>query len=235
LGTVERVKGEKTTDMSFFDTIEKLQATGPERRPQETFIDPGSQEIFTVQQPAPEAKKKAAGRPEELSFLPPCQACGGRVFVFTDSGGLACSACQPEAKGQPVKSTGPDRPKPDTGLQMDAEFNTPSAPLGDSSSPVHQGHPGSARAEENFTAAWPWIKEHLPELLAGGWTRAALVGRGKLRHPVGAWGVAWLSVWREQLLTVVINSQGTIVFTYPIRGRMITKTAHKPNNPKKVK
>lgn len=99
-----------------------------------------------------------------------------------------------------------------------------------SSSPAS---PAATREQENFAAAWPWIKEHLQVLLANGWSRAALIGRGKLRHPVGSWGVAWLSVWRKPLLTVEIDNHGAIVFTYPIRGRLITKTAQKPNKPKK--
>lgn len=80
--------------------------------------------------------------------------------------------------------------------------------------------------QENFVAAWPWIKNNLEKLLAAGWTRAALFCRGKLRHPVGNWGIAWLSVWRRPMLTVKINSRGAIVFIFEICGRRITQAAY---------
>lgn len=292
--------------MGFFDTIEKLQTAGPERRLLETISDPSGQEVFTVRRPEPEANKKAAGMPEELFFLPPCQACGGRVFVFTDSGSLSCSACWPEATGQTVKSTGPDQPQPDPDLQVDAEYSTTPTPMGDSFSPAHQGQLGSARAEilsflrpcplcdgrnfvlgshggffctgcqpgipgqpieaagpdrekidlnldfqaaggpgsspgrsdshqitdqerENFKAAWPWIKERLPDLLTAGWSRAALLRRGKHRHPSGNWGVAWLSVWKQPSLTVMIAHNGSIVFLFLSNGRTTRQTSHPIN------
>lgn len=219
----------KIANMGFFDTIEKLQTTGPECRLQETISDPVIQAEATVDQPELGAKKKAANKPENLAFLPPCQACGGRDFIFTDDGRFACSACQPGIPGEPVKSTGPDRPQPDQDTYLIGDS------MGNSSWSSPPARPVVTREQENFTAAWPWIKEHLSELLASGWSRAALIGRGKFRHPVGSWGVAWLSVWRERLLTVEINSHGNIVFTYPIRGRLITKTAQKPNKLKKDK
>jgi hypothetical protein len=86
---------------------------------------------------------------------------------------------------------------------------------------------------QNFTAAWPWIKENMTQLLKAGWTRAALVRRGRLRHPVGNWGIAWLSFWREPSLSVSINNHGNFVFTYPGRDRAITFTTQKPNNGEK--
>ena len=46
-----------------------------------------------------------------------------------------------------------------------------------------------------FLIAIVWIRDNLSELLRVGWTRAALLRRGRFSYPCGNWGIAWLDVW----------------------------------------
>ena len=186
--------------MSFFDTIEKLQPSGrsagrrrpPAIRAARKFSQSSSR------RPRPRKRRRGGRRSCPFSLL---ARSAGDGFSFLRQRQPLALFCLPAWSNRPARGSrpGPDRPEPDPDRQVDAEFSTTSTPMSDSLSPVHQGHPGSAGAKEILTAAWPWIKSTCRTLAAGS-TRAGLVGRGKLRHPVGAWGVAWLSVWREQLL-----------------------------------
>lgn len=82
---------------------------------------------------------------------------------------------------------------------------------------------------ENFTAAWPWIKNNIQRLLDEGWTRAALLRRSKYRWPCGPWGLAWLSAWTKNDVSITIGRKGSVVFTYTSCDRRITQSALPPS------
>lgn len=85
--------------------------------------------------------------------------------------------------------------------------------------PVH------AQQKRCFQAAYPWIKEHLPELLRAGWTRPELFRRSIKKWPV-QWGIAWLSAWTRPELQVHIDSKsGAIVFLFEnLHGQQVKQT-----------
>jgi hypothetical protein len=143
--------------MGFFDNLndtdqhEHVGMTIPKNLP-EVATAPPETASFT--------KKKSNKKPEKLSFLRPCPLCKGRLFNLSAVGGFFCEVCQPGIEGQLVEATGPDRLEPVAESEHD-------------DSNVKQG---TTRPEmENFATAWPWIRGHLPELLAVGWTRSALL------------------------------------------------------------
>lgn len=209
--------------MGFFDTIEKLQTIKPDLRLQGPISDPSSQEASPVPLPTlSRQRKKPAGKSEKLSFLRPCPLCEGRDFVLGSNGGFFCTVCLPETSGQPVEATGPDREKTDLNMSFQA------AGMIDAMPRRSDKHQITAQERENFNKAWPWIKERMPELLAGGWSRAALLRRGKFRHPSGNWGVAWLSVWKQPFLHVTIDNQGSIIFHFLSNERTIRQTSRPP-------
>lgn len=225
--------------MSFFDTILDTAGTpkntGIERAIQAKPVigeshenektaenhKNGPQNDAARQSPGGEKQKTPHSKPEKLSFLRPCPLCGGRHFIYGTAGGFFCAVCQPGIPGQSVQAAGLDRlpaeqssipaPEPTTLLSMfsDKQFTNFT---------TNQG-------KENFAAAWPWLKEKMPVLLAAGWSRARLLRRGKYRNQYSVWGVAWLSVWRKPFLTVTIGAHGEIVFKYQSCGRSITQTA----------
>jgi hypothetical protein len=209
--------------MGFFDTIfdtsDRLVTTG-----QEQHILPevnGNNDIKSEAaspDPATEAPKKTACKPEKVSFLRPCPLCGGRTFVYGTTGGFFCAVCQPGKSGKSVEATGPDRQtperEPDQGLQVSGNFQT--------------SHRTTTSEKENFSAAWPWLQKNLSVLLASGWSSAALFARGKHRHPYGRWGVAWFPVWLQPSLIVSIGIRGAIVFTYRTSGREVKQRAYPP-------
>jgi len=202
--------------MSFFDTILDTagtsENTGIKRDLQPKPVVGESQENEKIsenhknghqndaarQPPRGENQKTPHAKPEKLSFLKPCLLCGGRNFIYATAGGFFCEVCNPEIPGKPVEATGQNR-------QVTDQINS--------------------QKKESFAVAWPWIRERLPILLAATWSRSALLRRGKHHHPCGAWGVAWLSVWRKPSLTVTIGAHGEIVFKYQSCGRSITQTA----------
>ncbi|MBB5348977.1 hypothetical protein JWG42_01685 [Desulfoprunum benzoelyticum] len=226
--------------MSFFDAIDRLKKTDstsnhgksdqpePEkahqRAPKEGDECQGEEEIAVSHNitPATGPKKstdqatKRNRKPERLSFLRPCPICKGRLFIYGSRGGFFCSNCTPHIEGQPVEATGPDRLQSNQGV--------------DSTLPLGFTPQASTRSlgenPENFKAAWPWIKVNMQDLLKAGWTRAALVRRGKLRYPCGNWGVAWFSVWKIEGLVIEIGRNGKIVFTFESCGRKITQAAY---------
>lgn len=222
--------------MGFFDTIEKLTAipvTLPEQEAtkppaittsrQRPPADPGNEDLWRpTEQDYAERKRLMNQKPERLSFLQPCPICNGRVFIHIIGGGFTCRVCQPGFLGKPVEATGPDRPAPDQELKM----------ANDSSTTGGQPTPTDYLTEKernHFKAAWPWIKENKQQLLAAGWTRAALLQRSKFRWPYGPWGLAWLPVWSKEGVSVTIGKAGKIIFTYQSCGRTITQAAHLPN------
>ena len=81
-------------------------------------------------------------------------------------------------------------------------------------------------AKDCFTVGFPWIMEHLGELSAAGWTRPELFRRAKHRWCTGNWGVAWLSIWRRPDLVIEIKPAGSVLFTFPSGGRIVTQSAY---------
>lgn len=72
-----------------------------------------------------------------------------------------------------------------------------------------------------------WIGEHMPRLLATGWTRKSLFRAGKHPYPVGQWGLCWSANWTNPgLLSVNIEDSGGVAFllTEP-SGREVVQTA----------
>lgn len=197
--------------MGLFDAIEQLAK------------DPSAGSI-PVPQPIEQEKGTAAARerhhrrnnkPERLSFLQPCPICHGRSFTHITSGGFACQTCQPGRFGDRVEAAGPE-------LQTTNELELSSV----------QDPPGEQHTFQQriyFDAAWPWIKQNLPRLLAAGWTRAALLRRSKYRWPYGTWGAAWLPPWAKDEVIVSLGARGEIVFSYPSGERTISQTVHKPD------
>lgn len=151
----------------------------------------------------------------------PCAGCGSTTytkeqdaFIFDDGtladgwhcGGKNCRVklvignkeADQGSKGRPAADTGQHRPE----------------------RKKHTSGP-----DQHFKAAFPWIREHLPELLAAGWTRPALFRRGNCAWPAGNWGLAWLPVWNRIGLDVSIGEQGQLNFTFPSNGRQIKQAA----------
>lgn len=215
--------------MGFFDTIDRLKSEEPGHRPPEILADQTTRNSQnTEKKPVEHAdftKEKIIFRRETLLFLNPCPLCGGRDMLYNKNGAFFCLGCQPEATGTPVKAGGPDRQEadPEAGLHECDTKNFPgfSAPAGSRNiAEIEQGH-------GYFLTAWIWIKENMPELLAAGWTRAALLQRSKYRHPL-KWGIAWFSVWHQKGLVVTIGQKGKIIFSLQEQGRTITQTASPP-------
>jgi hypothetical protein len=81
--------------------------------------------------------------------------------------------------------------------------------------------------EKYFRASFSWIMDHLPQLLAAGWTRPGLFRRSKFRWPLGSWGAAWSAVWGKPDLRVQIGSRGELVFTFSSGVRKVTQRINK--------
>jgi len=214
--------------MGFFDTIDRLKNAETGLQPEEISINVIQGGKKNDQSRVCQLEKKAGHRPERLSFLRPCPLCGGKKFVYGNAGGFFCLLCQPGIMGTPVEAGGADRQqKPDH---------------------PESAHQVAARANKNttiwksghFKTAWPWIRSRLPELLAAGWTLAALFQRSKYSYPY-AWGIAWFPIWNKDALVVTTGKNGEIFFTFQSSGRTITQTVrppkkkHKPGNRNKKK
>ncbi|WP_031385782.1 hypothetical protein [Desulfonatronum thiodismutans] len=60
---------------------------------------------------------------------------------------------------------------------------------------------------ERYRRARPRIEDHMPELLAQGWTRRTLFRAGRHPYPFSEWGLAWSSNWTaSNLVRVEITS-----------------------------
>lgn len=226
--------------MSFFDTIldtaEQPEKTGTKQHGRSKPVSGHDQEFAKTGEneknpsengdarplPAVMEGKTPNAKPEKLSFLRPCPLCGGRHFIYGPAGGFSCVTCQPGISGLPVEAAGPDRqpttPQHPAGILADNQIQT--ALGGNCTAPLTRRT--TSQDERNFSVAWLWIKDKMPILLAAGWSRAALLRRGKHR---GAWGIAWLSVWRKPSLAVTVGVHGEIIFTYQSGDRKIKQTA----------
>jgi hypothetical protein len=161
------------------------------------------------------SREKTSSRPEKLSFLRPCPICHGRNFIYGAAGGFFCVVCQPGIQGQPVEATGPERPQAEQKREgQGGDFS--------SSASWIEREKISDQDLENFTAAWPILKEIMPALIAAGWSRAALLCRRRHR---GSRGIAWFPVWRKPGLSVDIGQHGELVFTFPSGNQEIRQTA----------
>jgi hypothetical protein len=81
-------------------------------------------------------------------------------------------------------------------------------------------------AIKTFRAGFPWITAHLAELLAAGWTRRELFGRGRYRWPIGDWGAAWTLPFGQPDKIPNIGRRGEIVFTFAnCHGDLVRQTA----------
>ena len=65
-----------------------------------------------------------------------------------------------------------------------------------------------------FKASRPWLLDHLPELESHGWTRSQLFRAGRLKYPVGPWGVAFSKNWLRPDVQVTIEPDGAIRWTW---------------------
>ena len=191
----------------------------------QTTADDDSQNIWQASPAEIEERRSILNRkPERLSFLSPCPVCRGRAFLHIDGGGFVCRTCQPGLFGHPVEAAGPDRPTraKDADLLLAGDHHETAATI-----PAANDEP-TEQQRAHFAAAWPWIKENKPALLAAGWTMAALVRRARYRWPYGPWGVAWLPVWSKPGVAVSIGRRGEIAFVFSSGGRTITQAAIKP-------
>jgi len=215
--------------MGFFDTIERLKNAEAEQLQPEEISDQVNQGTGTKRQAGTfQTEKKAGRRPERFSFLRPCPLCGGINFIFGNEGGFFCQVCQPGTIGTPVEAGGADRQLPDQEavLQVGSGENEQNTFRGSRLSGT--GKDTTTKQERgHFAAAWPWINGNILELLAAGWTRAALLQRSKYRYPTG-WGIAWFPIWQQNALVVTIGKNGEIIFIFQVCGKTITQTARPP-------
>lgn len=223
--------GEKTAPQTPAPSPGPADNTTPkqEQRPPTPHRGPTEESGRDLWQPTPAAFAKRdrilSRKPERLSFLGPCPICEGRAFIHIVGGGFVCRTCQPGFFGQPVEAAGPDRRRPEQHdhellLANSTETAAPPAPS--------ESAQTTGQQRQHFADAWPWIKENKGQLLAAGWTMAALVRRSRYRWPYGPWGLAWLPVWSQPGVVVTLGRNGEIVFTYQANGRTINQAAKMP-------
>ena len=156
-------------------------------------------------------------KPEKLNFLRPCPICHERNFTYGKKGGFFCSTCQPGITGNLVYADGRERPKNHTTEPL--ETQTPIQKVSEQSRKAKQ-------EAECFKKGFPWIMEHLDELLATGWTRPELFRRSCNRWCIGNWGLAWLSAWTRPGVTVSVDQKGRVNFSFTGGGRAIIQAAY---------
>jgi hypothetical protein len=76
-----------------------------------------------------------------------------------------------------------------------------------------------------FDIGYPWLRDHLDDLLMGGWTPRELFGRGRHAWPNGNWGAAWLPTWGNPSKVPRIGSRGEIIFTFTANSQQIQHAA----------
>lgn len=80
----------------------------------------------------------------------------------------------------------------------------------------------------NYHAGLMFLRPHLPELLARGWTPKTLFGVGRHRLPCRCcWGIAWTGAWTREGWTPEITGDG-IAWAIPTAGRVVRQTAFPP-------
>lgn len=227
---------DSTEKPEITDTVQHLATTPAPGRNQATEKNSENQKNqlkngVSEHQPAASPQKKTMAKPEKLSFLRPCPICGGRKFIYGAAGGFFCVVCQPGIQGQPVEATGPER---DPGgrelegrnLRDDLEIGPgtqgPYPEISSKLSIAPEREKITGLEQQNFAAAWPVLKELMPTLLAAGWSRAALLRRGKHR---GGRGLAWLPVWQKHGLVATVGTHGQLFLTFESGSRKVQQTA----------
>lgn len=170
-----------------------------------------------VQKLARQTKQQSQHKQEKLKFLRPCPLCQGRYFTYGQKGGFYCETCQPGIAGSPVYATGKERRKIQAVGSIKIQAQSQKYPA--------QTRKGKSE-KECFKIGFPWIMEHLKELLACGWTKPELFSRSRHKWCVGDWGVAWLPIWARQKVDIKIQSTGAIHFIFKSGGRIVTQSAY---------
>lgn len=197
-------------------TVEKQ--TDQEQRPvAPAKASKNKPDIHTHPMLVPTAKSRTKPKTEKLKFLKPCPICQGREFTHGKNGGFFCNSCQPGIDGQPVTALGHRKPL-EAGNSLPGVAQQPRG-----TKPAQSNRPAGPE-QQYFQAAFPWIREHLPELLAAGWTRPELFRRGHRTWPAGNWGIAWVSAWSKKNLVVSIGHRGKLIFRFTSGGRNIKQT-----------
>lgn len=163
------------------------------------------------------ADKQSKIKPEKFSFLRPCPICQGRYFTYGKKGGFFCTTCQPGITGNPAYATGQDRPKVHTTESLETQ-----TPVQKVSAQIRE----TKNETECFKIGFPWIIEHLEELLATGWTRPELFRRSRHRWCMGNWGLTWLSGWIRPGVIITIEKRGRVTFTFTSGDRTIIQAAY---------
>ena len=65
-----------------------------------------------------------------------------------------------------------------------------------------------------WKTARPWLLARLPELESHGWTRSQLFRAGRIKYPVGPWGIAFSRNWLRSDVQVTIGPEGEICWTW---------------------
>ncbi|MDK9706386.1 MAG: hypothetical protein OEL83_04990 [Desulforhopalus sp.] len=105
-------------------------------------------------------------------------------------------------------------------------FQPPPEKISDKASLPSWTSAPSIEAITRFKTGYPWITLHLVKLLAAGWTRRELFGRGRHRWPIGDWGAAWVLPFDQPEKIPGIGRHGEIVFTFPnCHGELAQQTA----------
>lgn len=85
---------------------------------------------------------------------------------------------------------------------------------------------------QRWRAGRQWIKDHMPELLAQGWTRPELLRADTIKFPCGQWGAAWF--WELDKPEPVINPGGAIRWTWKNHaGSEVTQAMRPKHKPTK--
>ena len=127
--------------------------------------------------------------------------------------------------------TAPDYDRDPGSLAWVAEIWTTAWPWFAASHDSGTGRPKRKLIKPDMLArrrsAMPWINEHMPRLLASGWTRRSLFQAGRHPHPCGDWGLAWCWCWSSpDLLSVTMDESGGVAFLLAEpSGREVVQTA----------
>ena len=197
--------------MGLINFIGQAQEIAVQASGNQTVQDRQQQVPTKANRPVPTSKnRKSKPKPEKLKFLKPCPICAGREFTHGKKGGFFCNFCQPGIDGHRVVALGYRKPRGSEKKLIRVEQRHGKAAI---KSNRREG------PEKHLQAAFPWIMEHLPELLEAGWTRPELFRRGTRKWPVGNWGVAWGTAWKKENLVVTVGHKGELIFTFTSGGR----------------
>ena len=93
--------------MSFFDMIERALKSQDQSTGKTAGFSPGTlDQGNSIETTHTINIAKRVGKPEKLSFLPPCPVCKGKIYIYGEKGGFFCAACCPNIKGRIVEAAG---------------------------------------------------------------------------------------------------------------------------------